>query len=118
MPIYEFECKDCTCRFEVKRPISEMSGATVCPSCGSSNSGRKFPMSCSYLRYTAPPITNRNNHYKIDGIHLDNIMINRCGTGIRAKNARVRGKNVKMKDTRIGIDAEDSDISIKDLRIE
>ncbi len=49
---------------------------------------------------------------------MDNVQIDQCDTGIKAKNASIRGRNVRMKDNRIGIDAEDSDIDIKDLTIE
>jgi putative FmdB family regulatory protein len=37
MPVYEFVCRDCDKTFEVVRPISEASSATVtCTHCGSS----------------------------------------------------------------------------------
>lgn len=32
MPIYEYQCKGCSLRFELKRPFGENSGAS-CPSC-------------------------------------------------------------------------------------
>ena len=119
MPIYEFECKNCRHTFEVRRLVSEMESVTICPSCGSSITQRKFPTSFTYLRGITPPVMNtHNNHYKINGVRLDNIMINGSDTGIKAKDARIRGKNIKMRHTRIGIDAEDSDISIKGLHID
>ena len=33
MPIYEYECEKCACRFELKRPFSEDAGSPSCPSC-------------------------------------------------------------------------------------
>mgnify|MGYP000256373020 CR=1 FL=1 len=34
MPIYEYECENCSLRFEVKRSFSE-DGGGYCPQCGS-----------------------------------------------------------------------------------
>ena len=33
MPIYEYECEKCACRFEVKRRFSEDKGKPRCPKC-------------------------------------------------------------------------------------
>ncbi len=32
MPVYEYECRECSCRFEIRRHFGEDGGA-VCPSC-------------------------------------------------------------------------------------
>ena len=33
MPIYEYECEKCTCRFEQKRRFGEDAGSPCCPQC-------------------------------------------------------------------------------------
>jgi putative FmdB family regulatory protein len=33
MPIYEYECEKCACRFELKRRFSEDAGSPCCPKC-------------------------------------------------------------------------------------
>ncbi len=33
MPIYEYECEKCACRFELKRRFSEDAGSPCCPQC-------------------------------------------------------------------------------------
>ena len=33
MPIYEYECKKCACRFELKRRFDEGAGSPCCPQC-------------------------------------------------------------------------------------
>jgi len=33
MPIYEYECEKCACRFELKRRFSEDTGSPCCPRC-------------------------------------------------------------------------------------
>jgi putative FmdB family regulatory protein len=33
MPIYEYECEKCACRFDVKRGFSEDKGRPCCPKC-------------------------------------------------------------------------------------
>ena len=33
MPIYEYECEKCACRFELKRRFSEDEGSPCCPRC-------------------------------------------------------------------------------------
>jgi putative FmdB family regulatory protein len=33
MPIYEYECEKCACRFEMKRRFSEDAGSPHCPKC-------------------------------------------------------------------------------------
>jgi len=33
MPIYEYECEKCACRFELKRRFGEDGGSPCCPQC-------------------------------------------------------------------------------------
>ena len=33
MPIYEYECEKCACRFELKRRFDEGAGSPCCPQC-------------------------------------------------------------------------------------
>ena len=33
MPIYEYECEKCACRFELKRRFDEDAGSPCCPKC-------------------------------------------------------------------------------------
>ena len=33
MPIYEYECENCACRFELKRRFGEDDGSPSCPQC-------------------------------------------------------------------------------------
>ncbi len=33
MPIYEYECEKCACRFELKRRFDEDGGSPCCPQC-------------------------------------------------------------------------------------
>ena len=35
MPIYEYECEKCACRFELKRRFDEDEGSPCCPQCQS-----------------------------------------------------------------------------------
>jgi putative FmdB family regulatory protein len=43
MPLYDYECKNCSYRFEVKRSISELNGSCPeCTKCGSRNTARKL----------------------------------------------------------------------------
>jgi len=34
MPIYEYLCPECDCRFELLRPVSESESGSTCPECG------------------------------------------------------------------------------------
>jgi putative FmdB family regulatory protein len=42
MPIYEFKCKKCGEKFELRRSISESDETAKCPRCGSQQSERVF----------------------------------------------------------------------------
>jgi putative FmdB family regulatory protein len=42
MPIYEFRCKDCGKKFEVKLSVSKAGEKQGCPICKSSNTIRSF----------------------------------------------------------------------------
>lgn len=33
MPIYEYVCSDCDCKFELLRPLSQADGEADCPQC-------------------------------------------------------------------------------------
>jgi putative FmdB family regulatory protein len=62
MPIYEYECEKCTCRFELKRRFDEDAGNPCCPLC-----------QCKVRQLFSPPVIlfkgsgfyvtdNRNDH--------------------------------------------------------
>ncbi|MFH1486148.1 MAG: zinc ribbon domain-containing protein [Chloroflexota bacterium] len=36
MPIYEYSCPNCDCKFELRRSFSQSDEATTCPSCHAS----------------------------------------------------------------------------------
>ncbi|MBM4457375.1 MAG: zinc ribbon domain-containing protein [Chloroflexi bacterium] len=40
MPLYEYECTDCTTRFEVLRPMGQADNSIACPRCASARSRR------------------------------------------------------------------------------
>ena len=42
MPIYEFRCKDCGNKFEVKLPMSKAGEKQNCPACKSNDTNRNF----------------------------------------------------------------------------
>jgi len=45
MPIYEYECEKCACRFELKRRFDEDAGSPCCPQCqGKVLNLRQFPL--------------------------------------------------------------------------
>lgn len=40
MPIYEYRCNTCGCKFERLRPMSSADSPTTCPDCGGSDAER------------------------------------------------------------------------------
>lgn len=42
MPIYEYECLDCSYRFELQRKIDDRDSPTKCPKCGAEHVERSF----------------------------------------------------------------------------
>ena len=42
MPFYEFKCRDCGKKFEVKLPMSKAGERQTCPACKSGNTLRNF----------------------------------------------------------------------------
>jgi putative FmdB family regulatory protein len=37
MPIYEYECKECSCKFEVLHKVEEENSDLICPKCNAKN---------------------------------------------------------------------------------
>jgi putative FmdB family regulatory protein len=40
MPLYEYECLSCNCRFELRRGIEDSDGDLKCPKCGAEHPRR------------------------------------------------------------------------------
>jgi putative FmdB family regulatory protein len=40
MPLYEYECKDCSAKFEKMVSLSASAKTVECPECGSTNTGK------------------------------------------------------------------------------
>lgn len=40
MPIYEYQCSECGCKFEKRRPIDQADAAIACPQCGCEHARR------------------------------------------------------------------------------
>lgn len=112
--------------------IFEMELAAECPSCGSSSTQRKFPKSFTYLRVLQSDIHKKEykparqqagslrsdfSSMQAGSVLMNNVFIERSGTGIKAEDTKIAGRNVKIKDCGIGIDSENSDISINGLDI-
>ena len=48
MPIYEYQCSNCNCRFALLEPVGSPENGKECPKCGSKNSKRAIsPFSTS-----------------------------------------------------------------------
>ncbi len=44
MPVYEYECKSCGEKFELRRSMSDSSNEVKCPKCGDENAQRVFSL--------------------------------------------------------------------------
>ena len=44
MPIYEYECKSCGHRFELRRGIADSDSEVRCPQCGAEQARRVFSL--------------------------------------------------------------------------
>ena len=42
MPIYEYECKSCGQKFELRRSVADKDGEVTCPKCGDEQPRRLF----------------------------------------------------------------------------
>ncbi|MCL4488212.1 MAG: zinc ribbon domain-containing protein [Chloroflexi bacterium] len=42
MPLYEYVCKDCQARFEVRRSMKEIDSPTACPECHGDHVARQI----------------------------------------------------------------------------
>lgn len=42
MPIFEYECHECTTQFEVLRRASDVDALPKCPQCGAQNPTKRF----------------------------------------------------------------------------
>ncbi len=42
MPIYEYECRECGGKFDLRRSIAESDNEVKCPECGAENPRRVF----------------------------------------------------------------------------
>jgi len=42
MPIYEYECKSCSEKFELRRGLNDSDSEVKCPRCGAENPRRVF----------------------------------------------------------------------------
>ncbi len=50
MPVYEYKCKKCGDKFEIRRSLQEKETEPECPGCGACDAQRKFSVfggSCS-----------------------------------------------------------------------
>jgi hypothetical protein len=104
----------------------------MCPFCGSHRTKREFPKSFSYLRNASgnwrhvdtSPLDKHDDIQQIGyetmedyGALMNDVVIEDCGGGIKAKNTKIVGKNVNIMGCGVGIDAENSDIAIEGLEI-
>ena len=53
MPIYEFECKKCSNRFELMRAVSAMNKRAKCPSCNS-QATKRLVTNFAFAKGSAP----------------------------------------------------------------
>ena len=61
MPIYEYQCEDCSCRFELRKSFNDKSAVT-CPQCGG-NARRVFsPVPIIFKGSGFYSTDNRGNH--------------------------------------------------------
>jgi putative FmdB family regulatory protein len=61
MPTYEYECRNCSLRFEVKRRFGD-DGASFCPSCGSAAHRIFSPVPIIFKGPGFYVTDNRKNH--------------------------------------------------------
>ncbi|MFC2005836.1 FmdB family zinc ribbon protein [Chloroflexota bacterium] len=61
MPIYEYECTGCPCRFELRRSFSE-DGSVFCPECGSEATRIFMPVPIIFKGSGFYVTDNRGNH--------------------------------------------------------
>ncbi len=52
MPIYEYLCPECKCKFEVRKPFDQAGSETNCPKCGKTAS-RLFSRFASFSKDSA-----------------------------------------------------------------
>ncbi len=62
MPIYEYECEKCACRFELKRRFDEDAGSPCCPQCQGKVRQLFFPSAIVFKGSGFYVTDNRNDH--------------------------------------------------------
>ena len=50
MPIYEYNCADCSVKFEKMRPMSKADAEAACPECGGTHTRRGLSLFAAFSR--------------------------------------------------------------------
>jgi putative FmdB family regulatory protein len=133
VPIYQYACRDCGKSFDLLRPIPHRDKEALCLGCVSGNTRRT--LSSIVVRSQASPDPNqaspelsqafpepvRDHSVGEAGFDLiENVVIQGYtnGTAIQAHNARLRMRDVQLKNNKTGLDTRNSDIDPGNLSIE
>jgi putative FmdB family regulatory protein len=57
MPLYEYQCTDCTTRFEVRRAIKDIDAPAECPRCHSPHTTRQVSAFLAFSKGGSAPAT-------------------------------------------------------------
>ncbi|MFC2068177.1 FmdB family zinc ribbon protein [Chloroflexota bacterium] len=65
MPIYEYECEKCSCRFELKKGFDDDAGHPSCPQCQGKVRQLFFPSAILFKGSGFYVTDNRNDHNRL-----------------------------------------------------
>ena len=121
MPIYEYQCDRCCTRFEIRKSITEVTDSVNCPVCDFKETHRCW--SAPNITKISTPNQRTLPSYNrpvplFNGITMEDVTIENCGTGIHVENANIRGKKVKLRGNKKGLVARHSKVEIEGLEIE
>jgi putative FmdB family regulatory protein len=119
--IYEFFCAHCIGDFTQRRSIADIAAPAFCPRCGE-EARRLFPSGSAIVtrRRTAP---QQRTSIPSDGggkprVRFKNVGISGFATGIKMNGGVIEGENLTLSGNAVSIDAKNTDVDIKRLKID
>jgi putative FmdB family regulatory protein len=121
MPTYDFRCKDCTEQFTCRLKIANLDSAK-CVFCESTRV-QQIHLTPQYIatsggaRKSATRVNSLGIQKQSPGM-LNNCEFSSCNVGMKTVGADLVGRNLTFDSCATGIDATDSHIDLKNVKID
>ena len=129
---YGFRCKTCKESFTLFRPRSSSTAPAECPRCGSRRTRRLYQFGVKVGTTAAPPQEEQAKAQEeaaaplpkfydpaYTGRRFENITVaNAAETGLTVRGLPFVGKDIRLHNNPVGLDATDADVDVVNLEID